>query len=89
MLFMVIERFVLGDVESIGERFRSRGRMLPEGVNYVASWVDLTGSCCFQIMEAVDAERLDEWIQKWNDLAAFEVIPVLSSADFWAQRDGR
>jgi len=86
---MVIERFVLGDAAAIGERFRSRGRMLPEGVSYISSWVDLDGSCCFQVMEASDATLLDEWVQKWNDLAAFEVIPVLSSTDFWAARDGR
>jgi hypothetical protein len=85
MLFMVIERFKQGNPQPIGERFKSCGRMLPDGVTYHASWVDSTGTCCFQIMEAPQRQLLDGWIGRWNDLIEFEVVPVLSSADFWAQ----
>jgi hypothetical protein len=86
MLFMVVERFGNADPAPIGERFRQRGRMLPEGVTYHASWVDVTGSTCFQLMEALDAELLNAWVSRWDDLAAFEIVPVLTSADFWARR---
>jgi Protein of unknown function (DUF3303) len=58
MLFMVIQHFKDGDVKGIGERFRQRGRMLPEGVNYLASWVDSLNARCFQIMEAPERESL-------------------------------
>jgi len=86
MLFMVIERFHYGDPGPVGERFRRDGRMLPEGVTYLASWLDVTGSCCFQVMEAPSRELLDEWVSRWDDLADFELVPVLTSADFWQRR---
>ena len=86
MLFMVIERFKHDDPGPIGERFKRTGRMLPDGVVYHASWVDTAGTCCFQIMEADNAELLDSWIHHWGDLVDFEVVPVLTSADFWAGR---
>lgn len=85
MLFMVIERFKQGRVKAIGERFQHRGRMLPEGVSYHASWVESTGGRCFQVMEAPRRESLDAWVSQWDDLIQFEIIPVLTSADFWAK----
>lgn len=86
MLFMVIERFKNGDARTIGERFKLSGRMLPEGVTYHASWVGAGGTRCFQIMEAPDAESLNAWITRWQDLVDFEIVPVLTSADFWAKK---
>lgn len=82
---MVIERFKGGDPKPIGERFRRSGRMLPEGVMYQASWVDAAGARCFQIMEAPGAEMLNAWVQRWDDLVDFEIVPVITSADFWAK----
>jgi hypothetical protein len=81
MLFMVIERIDRPD--AVGERFKRSGRMLPDGVVYVASWMETTGARCFQIMEAPTRALLDDWIQRWEDLVQFEVVPVLSSADYW------
>ena len=84
MLFMVIERFKNGDPAPVGERFQKRGRMLPEGVTYHASWVDRASSRCFQVMEAPGPESLQPWIGEWDDLVDFEVIPVVTSNEFWA-----
>jgi Protein of unknown function (DUF3303) len=84
MLFMVIERPKDGDFTAIGDRFRRSGRMLPDGVIYHASWIDSRNSRCFQIMEAPDRESLNPWIAAWNDLVDFEVVPVQTSAEFWA-----
>lgn len=89
MLFMVIERFKQGDAKLIGERFKLSGRMLPEGVIYHASWVDSPGARCFQIMEAADPELLNTWVARWDDLIDFEIVPVLTSADFWASRESQ
>jgi len=86
MLFMVIERFKCGDAGPIGERFKRSGRMLPEGVTYHASWVDSTGARCFQLMEAPHPELLNTWVNCWDDLIDFEIVPVLTSTDFWAKR---
>ena len=83
MLFMVIEHFKNGDPAPVGERFQSSGRMLPEGVTYLASWVDPTQGRCFQLMEAPDAELLRLWASRWDDLVDFEVIPVVTSSEFW------
>jgi hypothetical protein len=84
MLFMVIERFKDRDFTAIGDRFLRNGRMLPEGVVYLASWIDSPNSPCFQIIEASDLESLDPWIAAWNDSVDFEVVPVQTSAEFWA-----
>ena len=84
MLFMVIERFKHG-AAAVGERFQNQGRMLPDGVTYRASWMDVAGDRCFQLMEAPDRESLAPWISRWEDLVVFEIIPVLTSAEFWAK----
>jgi Protein of unknown function (DUF3303) len=83
MLFMIIEHFK--DVAAIGERFLAKGRMLPEGVTYHASWVDPSAHRCFQLMEAPQEEALRPWLAAWSDLTDFEVVPVLTSTQFWAK----
>ena len=86
MLLMVIETFRGGDPTAVGERFALRGRMLPEGVTYEASWMEASGARCYQLMHAVSADALQPWIAAWDDLVEFEVVPVLPSADFWTNR---
>jgi hypothetical protein len=85
MLFMVIEEFKNGDPTPVRERFMRDGRMLPEGVIYHASWVDPGKAQCFQVMEASDIAALQEWTNSWTDLIDFKIIPVLSSAEYWAK----
>ncbi len=85
ILFLVIENFKQGDPRPVGERFKQRGRMLPKGVTYHASWVDSTGSRCFQIMEAPRPECLHDWTIRWGELIDFEIVPVQPSAEFWAR----
>ena len=87
MLFIVIESFKRNDAKPVGERFRHRGRMMPEGVKYHASWVDLEGRRCFQVMEAADERLLREWTANWSDLVDFEVVPVVTSAQFWSMTE--
>lgn len=84
MLFMVVEQFKNGDPKPVGERFKRQGRMMPEGVTYHASWIDTNRARCFQIMEAADRALLDTWISHWADLVDFEVVPVMTSQQYWA-----
>lgn len=79
MLFMIIESFHEGKVKKIYERFDQQGRLMPEGLHYVNSWIDENITTCYQVMECDDRALLDEWISHWNDLADFQVIPVLTS----------
>jgi hypothetical protein len=81
MLFMIIETFRPGEAPAVYRRFRERGRMTPEGVQYHASWVDLEFRRCFQVMEADGEARLREWTAHWEDLIDFEIVPVRTSAD--------
>ena len=81
MLFMVIEHFKKGKAKAIYQRFRERGRMAPDDVTYVASWVDLKFERCFQVMEAESEAHLREWTRHWEDLTDFEIVPVRTSAD--------
>jgi hypothetical protein len=81
MLFMVIEHFKPAKAPEIYRRFRERGRMMPEGLVYVASWVDEGFERCFQVMETADPALFSEWTRNWNDLADFEIVPVRTSAE--------
>jgi Domain of unknown function (DUF3303) len=81
MLFMVIERFRDQDAKAIYQRFREKGRMAPEGLKYVDSWIEVNFDRCFQVMECDDIALLQEWILSWNDLADFEIVPISPSKD--------
>jgi len=80
MLYMVLESFK-GDPIPVYRRFRERGRLAPEGLRYVNSWVTKDLQRCYQIMECDDERLLQRWIDQWKDLVDFEVIPVLTSAE--------
>jgi hypothetical protein len=80
MLYMVIERYHDRDAASVYRRARDHGRMLPDGLVYVGSWVETNFDRCFQLMECSDDRLLDEWADRWRDLVDFEFVPVLPSS---------
>jgi hypothetical protein len=79
MLFFVIEHYGPGKAVEVYRRFRDRGRLAPDGVRYVSSWLDLEFRRCFQVMEAESEAKLKEWTANWEDLVRFEIIPVRTS----------
>jgi hypothetical protein len=79
MLYMVVETFRPGQVRALYLRFEERGRLMPDGLHYVNSWIDEGIQRCWQVMECEDPTLLQQWIGNWSDLADFEVIPVLTS----------
>ena len=81
MLFMVIEHFKDRDPGPVYERFAKDGRMMPDGLNYINSWIEVGMDRCFQVMETQDPILLQEWIKTWGDLVEFEVVPVVTSAE--------
>ena len=80
-LFMVIERFKNGDAAPVYTRFREHGRLAPDGLHYVSSWIDTDLKQCWQVMETEDPSLLDQWIARWSDIVDFEVHPVITSAE--------
>ena len=87
MRYMVVERFVHGP-RPVYERAEREGRMLPEGLTYVDSCIDERLDRCFQLMETDDPSLFHAWIARWDDLAEFEVVPVLDSAEASARALG-
>ena len=81
MLFMVIERFRNCDAKAIYRRLRDEGRGMPEGLQYVGSWIEANFDCCFQLMECDDARLFQAWTARWSDLMEFEIVPVVPSAE--------
>lgn len=79
MLFMVIERFKNQDARAVYRRFQEKGRMMPEGLKYVDSWIEPNFDRCFQLMECDDLRLFQEWLLQWQDLGEFEIIPVVPS----------
>jgi hypothetical protein len=80
MLYMVIEHFKHGAPE-VYRRARDKGRMLPDGLEYVSSWVDLEFKTCYQLMRTDDASLFAVWTNAWRDLVEFEIVPVRTSAE--------
>jgi hypothetical protein len=82
---MIVERFKNRDPLPVYRRFREQGRMAPELLRYVSSWVDEKLEICFQLMEAPDISFVNEWIANWSDIVEFEVYPVISSQEATAR----
>jgi hypothetical protein len=80
-LYMVVEHFKNNDALPVYRRFRERGRMAPDGLTYVSSWVDDQYQRCYQLMETHDRRLLDQWMARWSDLLEFEVYPVMPSKE--------
>ena len=81
MLFLIVEHFKNGDPVPVYARFRERGRLAPEGLRYISSWVVESLERCYQVMETDDRALLDEWLANWSDLVDFEVHQVVTSAE--------
>lgn len=81
MLYMIIEHFRGGDPRPVYRRFREKGRLAPDGLRYVSSWVTTDLKHCYQVMECNDRSLLDAWMAQWEDIVDFECIPVITSAD--------
>ena len=81
MRFMIVEHYKGGDARPVYRRFRDAGRLAPDGLTYVASWVTDDLAHCYQVMECDDRALLDAWIARWQDIVDFEVLPVLTSAE--------
>lgn len=86
---MIIEKFYPKKVKTLYERFDQKGRMLPDGVHYINSWIDEKVETCFQLMESDSLEKIEEWISHWDDLADFEIFPVIDSAQAKAKVLGK
>ena len=74
--YMVIEHFAPGMKSKVYERFDQNGRMLPEGLTYIDSWVEKDGDRCFQLMETEDPSLFDRWMDSWKDLVSFEITEL-------------
>jgi hypothetical protein len=78
---MVVEHFRNGDAAPVYRRFREKGRIMPEGLEYVSSWIDQSLERCYQVMQTGDRRLLDQWMANWDDIMDFEVHPVITSAE--------
>ena len=81
MLFMAIERCRDRDAKAVYRRVRDEGRMLPEGLTDVGSWIEASFDRCFQLVEREDARLRQAWALAWQGLIAFEVVPVVPSQE--------
>ncbi len=77
--YMVIESFKPGRVDAIYNRFDEKGRMLPDGLMYIDSWLSSDRTCCYQLMETDNYNLFEIWIAKWDDLTDFEIIELIDS----------
>jgi len=85
---MVIERFKQGAAPEIYRRFHDQGRMMPEGLEYLSSWINTDLTTCYQLMRTDDIGLFDRWTENWNDLMDFEIVPVRTSAEVKAIMSG-
>jgi len=73
---MVVEKYKKGCFQKVYERYNSRGRLLPDGLTYLNSWVNQEKDICFQLMESNDTELFYVWFKRWEDLVEFELYPI-------------
>lgn len=73
---MVVEKFKPGCIDLCYQRLETCGRMLPDGLYYLNSWVNSESEICFQLMEAKDEGLFDIWFDKWKDLVSFEIYQI-------------
>ena len=76
---MVIEQFK--NAAAIYRRFRQKGRMMPDGLHYVSSWIDHDLKVCYQLMQTDDFALFERWTRSWDDLMEFKIVPVRTSAE--------
>jgi hypothetical protein len=76
MRYMVVETFAPGRKAAVYDRFREKGRMLPEGLFYIDSWLEKDGDTCYQLMETDSPQLFDKWIEQWKDLVSFKVVEL-------------
>jgi hypothetical protein len=88
MQFMVIETFRNQDGKSVYRKFKNKGRMMPDGLSFVHSFVTADLGRCFQVMECDDVTLLQRWVAEWSDLIAFEIVPVVPGKDTGAALSG-
>ena len=81
MLYMVIEHFKEDAVQEIYRRFREKGRLMPDSLKYVSSWIDAELKVCYQLMETEDPALFARWTENWDDLMDFKIVPVRTSAE--------
>ena len=85
MHYLVIETFRNADPVPVYRRFRDQGRLAPDGLTYLGSWVTDDLTRCYQVMECADRALLTRWMEQWQDLVDFEVLPVVTSAEAQAR----
>lgn len=81
MLFMVIQHFRQGTAKAVYDRFKERGRMMPDGLHYVDSWVEADFNRCFQLVKSDNPDLIEQWTAQWGDLMDFEIVPVITSKE--------
>lgn len=81
MLFMVIEKFRDQNAKTVYRHFRDKGRMMPEGLAFVGSWITADVGRCFQLMECDDVTLLQRWVAEWSHLIEFEIVPVVAGKE--------
>lgn len=79
MRYLIIEHFRKETVKELYQRFDQQGRLMPAGVHYIDSWINEDVSKCYQLMESDSLNGLQKWIANWDDLADFEIVPIISS----------
>ncbi len=74
--YMVVEHFRPGCFGELYKRFNEKGKMLPEGLNYLNSWVNKDNKICYQLMKSSNVELFSQWTKNWDDLTEFEIVPI-------------
>jgi len=75
--YMVIEHFAPGWKDKVYAHFYQQGRLLPEGLHYIDSWLTKDGERCFQLMETDNPKLFDVWKERWDEIGPWGSIEVI------------
>jgi len=74
--YMVVEKFKPNCFEENNSLWNKKGRMFPEGLYYLNSWVNKEQNICFQLMETNDPKLFETWIENWKEFTDFDVFSI-------------
>lgn len=59
------------------ERFLKTGGTAPAGIKMLGRWHAIAQLSGVAIIEANDAELIQQWVLEWNDLLCMQIVPAL------------
>jgi hypothetical protein len=80
MLFMDVSTWEPSDQNKIMGHFKKLH--VPEGIDIINQWMDLSGNRFYILYEAESAEAYGAFNLPWSDICIIDSVPVMEASEF-------